>query len=147
MRLGFWQKASVCLFAAIVAFSGIFWFVAHDLLAIEPGDITRPLLTIHGIFSYTLLVAIGSLLPLHVRSGLRRRHKLVTGLTVLTIMAVLAVTALVLYYGGEDIQIPAKWLHLGFGLGGILLFPIHVLAAGRSRSPVAAPRIADDMPT
>jgi hypothetical protein len=127
MQLGFWQKCAVYCTAATVGLSGLLWFVVHDIIADEPGDLARLLLTLHGVSAYALLLAIGSLLPIHVRSGWLRRRNLVTGLAVIALAVVLGVTALILYYGDEELQRPAKWLHLAFGLTCFVLFPAHAL--------------------
>ncbi|WP_426411212.1 hypothetical protein [Bradyrhizobium ganzhouense] len=110
---------------AMVALSGLLWFVLHDMLAEDWSESTRILLTLHGVTSYALLVAIGSLLPLHVRAGWLRRRNLVTGILVTASMTVLSVTALVLYYGSEETQVVAKWVHLAVGCCCILLFLAH----------------------
>ena len=133
MRLRFWQKLAVFTTTAVVGVTGLVWFILHDMIDGEPGDVTRVLLMLHGISSYALLVVIGSLLPRHVRLGWVRRRNLVTGLTVTAVMAVLAATGLALYYGSEDLHTPVKWLHVAFGLGCFALFPVHALLAAKSR--------------
>jgi hypothetical protein len=125
MRLGFWQKTAVFATVALVGISGLLWFVLHDVVADEWADTARLLLTLHGVSAYALLVALGSLLPLHIRSGWLRRRNTVTGVTVTATMAVLSATALVLYYGGEEMQAAAKWIHLAFGFACFVLFPAH----------------------
>jgi len=132
MRLGLWQKIAVFATTAVVGVTGLLWFVLHDMIDGEPGDATRVLLILHGISSYAMLVVIGSLLPRHVRLGWVRRRNMMTGLTVTAVMAVLAVTGLALYYGGEDLHTPAKWLHVVFGLGCFVLFPAHALLTAKS---------------
>jgi hypothetical protein len=126
MRLGFWQKTAVFATVALVSVSGLLWFVLHDVVADEWPDTARLLLTLHGVSAYALLVAVGSLLPLHIRSGWLRRRNTVTGVTVTATMAVLSATALMLYYGGEEIQAAAKWIHLAFGFACVVVFPVHV---------------------
>src|SRR5579864_7707686 len=111
MRLGFWQKLAVYSTTTAVGISGLLWFLVHDVIADEAGDLAHLLLVLHGVSAYALLVAVGSLLPLHVRSGWRRRRNLAMGLAVTVTIAVLGVTALMLYYGNEETQAPAKWLH------------------------------------
>ncbi len=133
MRLGLWQKIAVFATTAVVGVTGLVWFILHDMIDGEPGDVTRVLLMLHGISSYAILVVIGSLLPRHVRLGWVRRRNLVTGLTVTAVMAVLAATGLALYYGSEDLHTPVKWLHVAFGLGCFVLFPVHALLAAKSR--------------
>lgn len=134
MQLGAWQKSAVYVTTVTISLSGAIWFLVHDLIADEPGEFTRTLLTVHGIASYALLVVLGSMLPLHVRAGWRHRRNLWTGIAILTMMVVLAISALILYYGGEDIREPAKWVHLGFGTACAVVFPLHVVWQRRRKS-------------
>jgi hypothetical protein len=136
MRLGFWQKTAVLATTAAVGLSGMLWFVVHDIVDDAARDLARLLLTLHGVSAYALLVAIGSLLPIHVRSGWLRRRNLVTGLLVTAVMAVLAATGLALYYGGEELQTPARWLHLAFGLACFIVFPAHAFVRLKKRAPL-----------
>lgn len=139
MRLGLVQKSVVWTSATVVALSGVAWFVLHDLIDAEPGEPERLLLMLHGISAYAILIAIGSLLPLHVRSGWHRRRKRWTGGSTLAILVLLAVTGLVLYYGGEATREPARWIHIAIGIACIALFPVHAhLAAAVRRSADSA---------
>jgi hypothetical protein len=137
MRLGFWQRTAVLASVIVVSLTGIAWFVLHEVVAGDWTDSTQLLLTLHGISAYALLVAVGSLLPLHVRAGWLRRRNILTGVTVTAIMAVLGVTALMLYYGGEETQSAAKWVHLAFGFACVVLFPVHALLRTKSDMPTA----------
>ena len=140
MRLGFWQRTAVLAAVAMVSLTGISWFVLHDVIAGDWIDTTQLLLTLHGVSAYALLVAIGSLLPLHVRAGWLRRRNILTGVTVTAIMAILSVTALMLYYGGEQTQSAAKWVHLAFGFGCVILFPAHAFLRTKSDTPTPSIR-------
>ncbi|WP_456852650.1 cytochrome b/b6 domain-containing protein [Bradyrhizobium sp. USDA 4501] len=117
----------------MVALSGVAWFVLHDLSDAEPGETERLLLMLHGISAYAVLVAIGSLLPLHVRSGWHRRRKRWTGGTTLAMLVLLAMTGLVLYYGAESTREPARWIHIAVGLACMALFPVHAMLAATVR--------------
>jgi hypothetical protein len=137
MRLGFWQKFAIFSTAAAVGLSGLLWFVLHDVMSAESdemADIAHMLLVLHGAASYALLVTVGSLLPVHVRSGWQRRRNLTTGLTVIGAIAILGATALVLYYGSEEMHAPAKWLHLVLGFACLALFPAHAFLGERSQT-------------
>lgn len=133
MRLGFVQKSAVWTATAVVALSGVAWFVLHDLVDAEPGETERLLLMLHGISAYAVLIAIGSLLPLHVRSGWHRRRKRWTGGSTLAVLVLLAMTGLVLYYGGEATREPARWIHIAIGIACIALFPVHALLVATVR--------------
>ncbi|SRR5258706_7032967 len=137
MRLGVWQKSAVYTTVITVGASGLIWFVVHDFISDEQSDVTRALLTLHGVASYALLVVLGSLLPLHVRAGWRHRRNIVTGLASLAAMAILGATALVLYYGSEETHVTARWVHLGLGLFGIVLLPIHAFRPNRHQKGAA----------
>ena len=140
MRLGFWQKFAIFSTVAAVGLSGLLWFVLHDVMSAEQdemADIAHMLLVLHGASSYALLVTVGSLLPVHVRTGWQRRRNLVTGLTVTGAIAILGATALVLYYGSEEMHAPAKWLHLIFGFACLALFPAHAFLRERSQHVAA----------
>jgi hypothetical protein len=137
MRLGFWQRTAVLASVILVSLTGISWFVLHEVVAGDWTDSTQLLLTLHGISAYALLVAVGSLLPLHVRAGWLRRRNILTGVTVTAIMAILGVTALMLYYGGEETQSAAKWAHLAFGFACVVLFPVHAFLRTKSDTPTA----------
>ncbi|MDE5445524.1 hypothetical protein GWG65_29680 [Bradyrhizobium sp. CSA207] len=133
MRLGSVQKSAVWTATSVVALTGLAWFVLHDLIETEPGETERLLLMLHGISAYAMLIVIGSLLPLHVRSGWHRRRKRWTGGTTLATLALLAMTGLVLYYGGEQTREPARWIHIGIGIACIALFPVHAMLAATIR--------------
>ena len=145
MQLGFWQKTAVYVTVSIVGLSGLLWFILHDVLAEDPGDLTHALLVLHGVSAYALLVVIGSLLPVHVRWGWLRRRNAVTGLIVVAAITLLSITALMLYYADEELQAPAKWLHLAVGFGCFIAFPAHALARLTTRQAhtdsVSAPRV------
>lgn len=134
MRLGFVQKSAVWTATAVVALSGVAWFVLHDFIDAEPGETERLLLMLHGVSAYAVLFVIGSLLPLHVRSGWYRRRKRWTGGATLAMLVLLAMTGLVLYYGGEATREPARWVHIAIGIACIALFPVHALLAATARS-------------
>ncbi|MGY8681847.1 cytochrome b/b6 domain-containing protein [Bradyrhizobium sp. UFLA05-153] len=133
MRLGFVQKSAVWTATAVVTLSGVAWFVLHDLIDAEPSETERLLLMLHGVSAYAVLIVIGSLLPLHVRSGWYRRRKRWTGGTTLAMLVLLAMTGLALYYGGEATREPARWLHIAIGIACIALFPVHALLAATVR--------------
>lgn len=150
MRLGFWQRLAIYVTTITVGVSGLLWFVVHDVVADDSGDWAHLLLILHGVSAYALLVVIGSLLPVHVRSGWLRRRNLATGLTMIAVMAVLGITGLMLYYGDEEMQQSAKWLHLAFGFGCFVAFPAHAFLRAKRRQttlPATVNESAADLST
>ena len=141
MRLGPWQQAAVYAALVIVGLSGLVWLALHDFVEEEPSELQRWSLVLHGVSAFAALIVFGSLLPLHVRSGWLRRRNIASGLSVTIVMTVLIVTALLLYYGGEEMREPVRWTHIGIGLVAVALFPMHVIFGHRSRG-LAAPEQA-----
>jgi hypothetical protein len=141
MRLGPWQQAAVYATLVIVGLSGLVWLALHDFVEEEPSDLQRWSLVLHGVSAFAALIVFGSLLPLHVRSGWLRRRNIASGLSITIVMTVLIVTALLLYYGGEEMRTLVRWTHIGIGLLAFALFPMHVIFGHRTR-PLAAPEQA-----
>jgi len=139
MRLARWQRLLVYGSLLVVALSGVLWFVLHDFIGDEPDAVQRLLLIVHGASAFAVLMAFGSLFPVHMRAGWLRRLNLATGLGLIGGMAVLIVTALVLYYGSEDSHLWARWLHIGVGLLGIAVFPVHIVRGYRARQNAPRP--------
>lgn len=155
MRLAPWQRVLIYGSVVTVTVSGLLWFVLHDVISDEPDGTQRFLLVVHGTSAFAVLMAFGSLFPVHMRAGWLRRLNLVTGLGLIGGMAALSVTALVLYYGGEDSHLWARWVHIGVGLLCFAVFPVHIVRGHRVRQnalhplaePVNKPSAPADAPT
>src|SRR5258705_3631746 len=98
----------------------------------EPGELQRALLVLHGVSAFAALIVFGSLVPLPMRSGWLCRRNIASGACVASLMAVLIVTALLLYYGGEDtrggqVDPYRRWPARHRGL------PVHVVLGLRTR--------------
>ncbi|WP_159732807.1 hypothetical protein [Methylosinus sp. Ce-a6] len=141
MRLGKWHQAITYAALIVVAASGVSWFALHDFLEEEPGNLQRALLTVHGVSAFVTLMVVGSVLPLHVRAFWLGKRNIATGASLLLVMTLLIVTALFLYYGGEDSRTLARWTHIGVGLLVFGLLPLHVVLGRKARSkPFAVSR-------
>jgi hypothetical protein len=89
----------------------------------------------HAAFAFVFMGLVGALSVLHIRSGWRRKRNIVSGLLVLTIFALLAVTALGVYYLGDERL--AMWTgvaHLVLGLIAPLPFAQHYFHGWRLRA-------------
>lgn len=133
MRLGKWHRRIVLAALIVVAASGTLWFVLHDMMDHEPGELLRDLLIVHGVASFASAIALGSLLPLHVPVGYRQKRNLVSGVILLLAMSLLLGTALLLYYGGEGARAGARLVHLVAGFAAMIVVPLHMVL-GRCKS-------------
>lgn len=134
IRLPGIQRLLLYLTLAAVALSGGLWTLLHDLLEFGWMLTERRILVIHGVTAGIALVAVGSLLPLHIRLAWRTRRNLASGIFLLIVMTTLAATGWGLYYGIEAWRDVTRWTHIATGVGGTLLVPIHMWW-GRRRTP------------
>lgn len=133
-----WQELAVYVSGAILLVTGIAWLILDKWVRTvgEFGPEHHPAqhwtLIAHAIGAYAFLVVIGMLIPVHIPLGWNRNRNRVSGITVLTICAILALTALGLYYIGEDVTRSwASLAHWTVGLAAAAILMIHVIR-GRS---------------
>ncbi len=80
----------------------------------------------HGGTAFVLLFLCGALWAVHMRAGWHRHRQRASGAIVAGLMLLLAVTALVLYYAGEDaVANAAAAAHLAAGTLLVLPFAWH----------------------
>lgn len=126
-KLWTWHRWAVYLILTLCAVTGLLWFVLRDVLSIAPNSNDRIVLVLHGVSSFLALMAFGSVLPTHVRVTWKANKNRMSGLLVVAMLAVLSLTALVLYYGSEEMHMTFKWTHIVIGLGAFACFPLHVV--------------------
>ena len=125
--------ATYTIFAA-VGLSGLAWSLLHDVLQWGWMLSERRLLIAHGVAAAIALVAIGALLPLHIRLAFHVKRNLKSGIAALSLMTFLGLTGLLLYYTGEDWRDGVKWSHLVIGTIACLAIPAHVWLGRRQKN-------------
>jgi hypothetical protein len=132
-----------CIFS-VLFLSGSGWYIADGLKDSPDGDIWQAvsanLLMMHGGAAMITLIALGTLIPLHVIRGWRADRNLVTGVTMATLNAALIVTAFGLYYlGSERLRLFVSNIHLAAGLAFPLLLFAHIFLGRRQRRALPPP--------
>src|ERR1041385_1836374 len=104
MRLGVWHARSIYLTTALLVVSGLLWLGFHYFLRIdgEFGPQPHPLeywwLRLHGASAMLSLIALGSVMPVHIRRAWALRRNRVTGVAISALLAFLVLTGYALYY-------------------------------------------------
>ena len=113
--------------SATLFLSGLSWLYFYYFVRVEGefGFQFHPLqntsLVVHGISSLLFLIAIGSVLPMHVIRAWRLKRNRISGGIYLTLISLLILTGIGLYYlGGEFIRNLASLVHWVIGL----VFPV-----------------------
>ncbi len=143
VRLHRWHYRAVGVVFIGVAISGLLWSMLYDALGREPDDLSRTLMRWHGAFAMLTLIALGALLPQHVRFAWHAARNRWSGVTLLVIAATLGVTGYGLYYADESMRDWSKWIHLGIGVIATAAMPLHIWL-GRRRACATSSHTARD---
>jgi cation transport ATPase len=153
IRLGRLQRSLIVGVTLALAATGVLWLVPHHLLAIqgEFGVAPHPLepwaLRLHGAAAMGFLVALGSLLPVHIRRAWQVRENIRTGATMLAVVAALIATAYGLYYASSEVLRP--WLstiHWSIGLCLVPALFLHERQGSKIRASAQPSGSGDRLP-
>jgi hypothetical protein len=146
IRFGNRHKRMLYAVFALLWLSGALWLVFHFYLRVpgEFGEVAHPLekwwLRLHGLMGFASLVAVGSVLPIHVRRAWHLRKNRATGLFTKSIFLWLAATGYALYYFSSDAN--ESWLpplHWVVGLSLPLMLMVHIRRGRTGRNVLPNP--------
>ena len=137
-RLPRWQEWTVYVSFGLLIATGIAWLLLEHFVRVagpfgpEPHPAEHWALVAHGLVAYAFLIVVGTMVPVHIIAGWNTRRNLKSGLTLVATLLFLAVTALGLYYlGDESVRPQTSLIHWIAGLIALPLLLIHALK-GRS---------------
>lgn len=139
MHLGPSARRQVLAAVWLVILSGAMWMMLGWYL--DADDFTDPLrswrhrvLVMHGISAYVLLWIAGRLFSLHQQGNWQAKRNRASGLGLSVALLLLAASGLTLYYPPhEDWRDAISMLHQALGATLVLLLPLHVWLARKSR--------------
>jgi hypothetical protein len=131
------QEWSVYVALGLLITTGVVWLLLDAFVRV-PGDFGPEhhpaehwMLIAHGVGAYAFLIVGGAMIPVHITMGWNTRRNLKSGLTLAGTYLLLAVTALGLYYLGDEIQ--RHWVSIAHWSVGLLALPILLLHALRGQ--------------
>lgn len=159
-RLPTWQRMLLYGSFSLLAAAGLSWLILEHFIRIdgEFGPERSPwqprILAIHGLACFAFLVAVGAMLPVHVRLGLLGKRNRKSGIFAGSIVLFMAATGYGLYYIADDgLRAWASTVHWIGGLMAILVIGSHAWLGlrrpKRKSTPHAAQQrwpIADQVP-
>jgi hypothetical protein len=122
-----WQRSFVLTGMLTCSVSGCLYLMGHEFAVQKSWFGNHTVLAIHGIAAMLALLALGSVLPFHLKAGLKSKRKWISGFTQLSFLAVLIITGALLYYGPEEIRDEVIQTHWMIGLLFFLIFLLHGL--------------------
>jgi hypothetical protein len=122
-----WQKWLVLLGILSCSFSGSIYLIGHEFQIQRSILGTHNILAIHGVAAMLAILALGSVLPFHLKAGLKSKRKWFSGLGQLSFLGLLIITGALLYYGPEPIRETIVSIHWITGLLFLVIFLIHTI--------------------
>jgi uncharacterized membrane protein len=99
-----------------------------------PGDARILTAAAHAAAGFAAMMLLGSLWSVHMRAGWRRRRHRISGSLTGVLLLLLAVSAVGVYYLGEETAgVAAALVHIGLGLVLLAPFGWHWVVGRRSR--------------
>lgn len=132
-RLPRWQERAVYLSFGLLLATGLAWLVLDHWVRVagEFGPEHHPaehwMLIFHAVGAYAFLVIVGAMIPVHIPLGWNQRRNRLSGVTLVGILALLGLTALGLYYIGEDtLRASTSLVHWVVGIVAVPGLLLHV---------------------
>jgi hypothetical protein len=103
-----------------------------DLSWMLPADGRLATAALHAAVGFTIMLLVGALWSIHMSAGWRKGRHRVSGLSLALLMAALALSAVGVYYFGDEVLAAAAALaHLVLGLLLMVVFGWHWLVRHR----------------
>jgi len=117
------QKSFIVFSFSFCILSGLTYFFYPELKTYVPISASRFILATHGISASFMLIALGLVLPAHLKAGWFAKSNRFSGVGQFLCLLVLTASGLLLYYGSESLRDLTLLTHyvVGFLLIGLFL--------------------------
>ena len=120
-----WQKHFVQSAMLSCSLTGVVYLLGHEFHIERAVLGAHSVLAWHGIAAILATIALGSVLPFHLKAGLKSKRKLWSGLSQLAFLATLLVSGALLYYGPAEIRDEVIATHWMIGIAFFVIFLLH----------------------
>jgi hypothetical protein len=120
-----WQKHFVQIGILACSLTGTVYLLGHEFHIERAVLGTHSVLAWHGLTAILATLALGSVLPFHLKAGLKSKRKLWSGLGQLAFLAILLVSGALLYYGPAEIRDEVIATHWMIGIVFFAIFLLH----------------------
>jgi len=129
-----WQRSFVIYGMLACSITGLMYLLGHQFQIQSSTLGTYRVLAAHGIAAILATLAIGSVLPFHIKAGCKSRKQLWSGFSQLGFLAALLISGALLYYGPGEIRDFVIDIHWIVGLLFLSIFILHAFFRLRSVS-------------
>lgn len=129
-----WQRSFVITGILACSITGIAYLLGHQFQIYRSTLGTHSILAAHGIAGILAILALGSVLPFHIKAGYKSKRKWWSGISQLSFLTLLLASSALLYYGPEEIREQVIDTHWIVGLLFFAIFLLHVFLKPRTIS-------------
>ena len=120
-----WQKSLVMVGMLSCSLTGSLYLLGHEWQIERALFANHTVLAGHGISAMLATLALGSILPFHIKAGYQSGRKRLSGFSQLVFMLILLITGGLLYYGPAETRDLVIYVHWVIGLGFFTTFLCH----------------------
>ena len=124
-RMPSWQKWFALSSMLACSLSGTAYLMGHQFSLQKQWLGIHSVFAWHGITAILAILALGSVLPFHLKAGLKAKRKMVSGLSQLLFLSILTISGALLYYGPAEIRDDVIVIHWLIGLLFFAVFIFH----------------------
>lgn len=120
-----WQRRFVLLAMISCSLTGIAYLLGHAFSVYKGLLGQHSVLAWHGISALLATIALGSVLPVHIKAGFHAKRKRISGFSQLGLLSILWASGVLLYYGPESSREATILIHWIAGNIFFAIFFIH----------------------
>ncbi|MEA9567313.1 MULTISPECIES: hypothetical protein [unclassified Polynucleobacter] len=132
-----WQRTFVICGMMACSITGLMYLLGHQFQIQRSTLGTHSILAAHGIAAMLATLALGSVMPFHIKVGYKSRKQLWSGFSQLGFLFALLITGGMLYYGPEEIRDTAIDTHWIMGLMFAVIFLLHLTVIRKPKTMVS----------
>lgn len=118
-----WQRTFVICGMMACSATGIMYLLGHQFQIQRSTLGTHGILAAHGIAAMLATLALGSVLPFHIKAGYKSKKQWHSGFSQLGFLAALLISGALLYYGPEELRDATVNTHW---ITGLLFFTVFI---------------------
>lgn len=127
-----WQRSLVIYGMLTCSITGLTYLAGHQFQIQQAILGTHSILAAHGIAAMLATLALGSVLPFHIKAGYKSKRQWWSGFSQLGFLAVLVISGALLYYGPGEIRDGVISTHWIVGTLFFTIFVFHAFSKLRS---------------
>ena len=120
-----WQAWLVIVGMLSCSITGSLYLLGHQWQIERALFANHTVLASHGLSAMLATLALGSVLPFHIKAGFQSGRKRISGFSQLAFLMVLLASGGLLYYGPEEVRDAVINLHWVVGLAFFAIFIFH----------------------